>query len=103
MAGMDGPAFSIRPVRLWDLPTLTQMAYANMTGVDVEFTRFARHRLWRRLGHVFIPVYLLTSGRGYKAVVEGDIAGCARSAAFRPAGTFAANLAVDSFAEASHH
>lgn len=74
---MDGRAFSIRPVRLWDLPTLTQMAYANMTGVDVEFTRFARRRLGRLLGHLVIPFYLLTSGRGFKAVVEGEIAGCA--------------------------
>lgn len=77
MAGMDGRDFSIRPVRFRDLPTLTQMAFANMTGVDAEFTRFARHRLWRLLGQVFIPFYLLTSGRGYKAVVNGEIAGCA--------------------------
>lgn len=77
MTGMDGGDYSIRPVQIWDLPRLTRMAYANMTGVDVEFTRFARHRLARLLGHIVLPFYLLTSGQGYKAVANGEIAGCA--------------------------
>lgn len=74
---MDGSLFSIRPVRVWDLPRLTQMAYANMTGVDVEFTRFARRPLARLFGHILLPFYLLTAGQGYKAVADGEIAGCA--------------------------
>lgn len=74
---MDGSFFSIRPVRLWDLPRLTRMAYANMTGVDVEFTRAARHPLARLVGHIILPVYLLTAGEGYKAVANGEIVGCA--------------------------
>jgi len=56
---------------------MTRMAYANMTGVDVEFTRFARNPLLRALGYVLLPLYLLTSGRGYKAVVGHETVGCA--------------------------
>ena len=74
MAPMNTPALSIHPVRIRDLPRLTQMAYANMMGVDVEFTRFARHPL-ARLFH--LPLYLLTAGQGYKAVIQGEIVGCA--------------------------
>ena len=77
MVRMDDTYFSIRPVRIWDLPRLTQMAYANMTGVDAEFTRFARRPLARVLGRVLLPLYLLTAGKGYKAVANKEIVGCA--------------------------
>jgi GNAT superfamily N-acetyltransferase len=53
------------------------MAYANMTGVDREFTRSTSGPIAHALGYVILPLYLLTSGRGYKAVVGGEIAGCA--------------------------
>ena len=56
---------------------MTRMAYANMTGVDVEFTRFARNPLLRVLGYLILPLYLLTSGRGYKAVLDEESIGCA--------------------------
>lgn len=56
---------------------MTRMAYANMMGVDVEFTRFARNPLLRALGYVVLPLYLLTSGRGFKAVVGDETVGCA--------------------------
>lgn len=74
---MTDPQFSIEPVRPWDVLTLTRMAYANMTGVDREFTRSTRGPIGHALGYVFLPLYLLTSGRGYKAVVDGKIVGCA--------------------------
>lgn len=74
---MTDPQYVIRPVRPWDLPTLTRMAYANMTGVDREFTRSTSGPLAHALGYVILPLYLLTAGRGYKAVVHGEIAGCA--------------------------
>lgn len=74
---MSELSFSIRPVRPWDVFTLTRMAYANMTDVDREFTRFARNPLLRILGYFFLPFYMLASGRGFKAVGEGQILGCA--------------------------
>ena len=74
---MKSQELAIKPVRPWDLPQMTRMAYANMTGVDVEFTRFARSPLLRALGYVILPFYLLTSGRGFKAVVGDETVGCA--------------------------
>lgn len=74
---MERQELAIKPVRPWDLPLMTRMAYANMTGVDVEFTRFARNPLLRTLGYLLLPLYLLTSGRGFKAVVDEAIVGCA--------------------------
>lgn len=74
---MERQELAIRPVRPWDLPLMTRMAYANMTGVDVEFTRFARNSLLRALGYLLLPLYLLTSGRGFKAVVGDETVGCA--------------------------
>ncbi|MDX1686738.1 MAG: GNAT family N-acetyltransferase [Candidatus Promineifilaceae bacterium] len=74
---MERQELAIKPVRPWDLPLMTRMAYANMTGVDVEFTRFARNPLLRALGYFILPLYLLTSGRGFKAVVGDETVGCA--------------------------
>ena len=74
---MEKTAFSIEAVRPWDIPTLTLMAYRNMTGVDADFTRFTQNPLWRAAGYFVLPLYLLTAGRGYKAVVGDKIAGCA--------------------------
>ena len=56
---------------------MTRMAYTNMTGADVEFTRMADNPLFRALGYLVLPLYLLTAGQGYKAVSEGQIVGCA--------------------------
>jgi GNAT superfamily N-acetyltransferase len=53
------------------------MAYANMTGVDRQFTRSTSGPVSRALGYVVLPLYLLTAGRGYKAVIDGQIVGCA--------------------------
>lgn len=53
------------------------MAYDNMTGVDREFTRSTQGPVAHALGYFILPLYLLTSGRGYKAEVDGEIAGCA--------------------------
>lgn len=69
--------FSIRPARARDMWALTRLTFANMTGVDRELTQLARHRLTRFLGHLLVPLYLLTAGRGFKAVRHGRIVGCA--------------------------
>jgi GNAT superfamily N-acetyltransferase len=67
----------ITPTRLWDLLALTGMAYRNMPGHDRQFTEMVSRRLGRWLGWLFMPAYLATSGRGYKALVNGRLAGCA--------------------------
>lgn len=74
---MSDPQFSIERVQPWDLFTLTRMAYANMTGVDREFTRTTSGPIGRAFGYIVLPFYLLTSGRGYKATVGREIVGCA--------------------------
>ena len=53
------------------------MAYANMTGVDREFTRSISGPIAHTLGYIALPIYLFTAGRGFKAMVDGEIVGCA--------------------------
>ncbi|MBK9049446.1 MAG: hypothetical protein IPL78_00585 [Chloroflexi bacterium] len=65
------------PVRTGDLRQITRLVFANMTGVDQQFTAMTRHWLSRLYNQVTIPFYLLTSGWGYKVVRGGQIAGFA--------------------------
>jgi GNAT superfamily N-acetyltransferase len=67
----------IQPVTAADLFTITRMAYTNMVGADEDFTRLLSNRLSRWAAYVVLPLYLLVSGQGYKAVWHGRIAGCA--------------------------
>jgi GNAT superfamily N-acetyltransferase len=67
---------AIQPARLLDLAAITGMAYRNMPGHDRQFTEMVSHRLGRWMGRIFMPVYLATSGWGYKALVNGRLAGC---------------------------
>jgi GNAT superfamily N-acetyltransferase len=53
------------------------MVYANMVGVDVDFTRLTGTPFRRALSYLFVPFYLLTAGSGYLARHQGEIAGCA--------------------------
>jgi GNAT superfamily N-acetyltransferase len=66
----------VETARLWDLLSLTRLTYENMPGHDRQFTEFVSHRLGRWMGWVFMPLYLATSGQGYKATVNGRLAGC---------------------------
>ncbi len=66
----------IEPIRPWDVLAITRLVYANMIGVDVDFTELTRTPLRRALSYLFVPVYLLTAGRGFKARRAGAIAGC---------------------------
>lgn len=77
MWAMSEHVFSIEPARPWDVIALTRMTYANMSGVDRQFTRFIRNPLIRPLSYLLIPLYLLTAGKGFKAVSRGQIMGCA--------------------------
>lgn len=67
----------IKRVRVTDLLTITRMAYANMTGVDPQFTALVSNPIGQVMGYLTFPLYFGISGRGYKAVHEGKITGCA--------------------------
>lgn len=75
--GMSGLDVKIKRVRVTDLLTITRMAYANMTGVDPQFTELVDNPLGRFLGYFFFPFYFGLTGDGYKAVHNGRIVGCA--------------------------
>jgi ribosomal protein S18 acetylase RimI-like enzyme len=64
-------------VRVTDLWAITRMVFANMSGIDQQFTDFARNPLFRLGAHLFLPFYFLTAGRGYKIAVGGEVAACA--------------------------
>jgi ribosomal protein S18 acetylase RimI-like enzyme len=66
----------IEAIRPWDVLAITRLVYANMIGVDVDFTELTRTPLRRALSYFFVPVYLLTAGHGFKARRAGKIAGC---------------------------
>lgn len=53
------------------------MVYANMVGVDVDFTQLTGTPLRRALSYLFVPLYLLTAGKGFLARQQGQMAGCA--------------------------
>lgn len=91
---MDGRRAEIRPVRVSDVLTITQMAYANMTGVDRSFTRFISNPLGRWIGYITFPFYFLFAGQGYKAVADGHTVGCAYLH-LRPASGYIFNVSVN--------
>jgi len=53
------------------------MAYKNMYGADRVFTELVANPLSRWASYVYMPFYFMVAGRGYKSVVENQIAGCA--------------------------
>jgi GNAT superfamily N-acetyltransferase len=67
---------AIQRIRFWDIPTITRLVFANMVGVDVDFTELTGTPFRRALAYLFVPIYLLTAGRGFKARRDGEIAGC---------------------------
>jgi ribosomal protein S18 acetylase RimI-like enzyme len=67
----------IKRVRIIDLMAITRMAFDNMTGVDSQFTQLVSGRFGRILGYLLFPFYFGMTGKGYKAVFEGQIVGCA--------------------------
>lgn len=74
---MTGTRIEISRLRPWELGAVTRMSYANMHGVDREFSRLTRTPLQRRIGYLWWPLYFLLAGRGYKATVDGQIGGYA--------------------------
>lgn len=74
---MSALSVEIKRVRITDLFAITRMAYANMTGVDPQFTELVSNPLGRLMGYMIFPFYFGLTGDGYKAVHEGKIVGCA--------------------------
>ena len=68
---------SVQPVSLKDIGTITRMAYNNMNGADRVFTQLVANPLSRWASYLYMPIYFMVAGRGYKSVVENQIAGCA--------------------------
>ncbi|MGD2050659.1 MAG: GNAT family N-acetyltransferase [Chloroflexota bacterium] len=67
----------VQPTTVHDILTITRMTFDNMTGADRQFTEITRNPIGRWLTFLSLPAYLSFSGRGYKVVREGSIAGCA--------------------------
>lgn len=68
---------SVQPVRLKDIGTITRMAYDNMNGADRVFTQLVANPLSRWASYLYMPIYFMVAGRGYKSVIDNQIAGCA--------------------------
>ena len=69
-------AVQIEPIRLRHIPAVTRMVYANMIGVDVDFTRLTGTPWRRAFSYLVVPLYLLTAGKGFLARHQSKIAGC---------------------------
>ncbi|MCL4867915.1 MAG: GNAT family N-acetyltransferase [Anaerolineae bacterium] len=93
VANWDEAWTEIEPVRVTDLFEVTRLVFANMTGVDREFTAMTRTWWARLLGHVSIPFYLLRSGLGYKVMRGGQIAAFA-FVSLRPQSGYIYNVVV---------
>lgn len=74
---MENGPVRIERLRLWELWPVTRMSFRNMTGIDPQFTRLTRNLLLRYVGYLFFPFYLGMAGRGFKAMVNKEIAGYA--------------------------
>ncbi len=74
---MDDTPTVIQPIAIRDLITITRMTFKNMAGVDRHFDRITRNPMGRVAHFVKMPVYLFYAGKGYKAVQDQKIVGCA--------------------------
>lgn len=89
----DSPA-DVQPIHLTDLWSVTQLVFANMIGVDQQFTALNQSPVTRFFNHLTIPLYLLTAGRGFKVLREGQVAGFAYLS-LRPRSGYIFNVVVD--------
>jgi ribosomal protein S18 acetylase RimI-like enzyme len=74
---MTAVTIDIEPVRLRDLFAVTRLTHENMLGADREFTRLVSSPTGRWISYLALPINLLSSGSGYKAVIQGKMIGCA--------------------------
>lgn len=68
---------AIRPIRISDIPTITRMAFDNMSGNDRQFTKLTANPLSRMASYLTLPIYFLWAGKGFKFILDGRVAGCA--------------------------
>lgn len=94
VAAMKESLAGVQPIRLTDLWSVTQLVFANMMGVDQQFTALNQNLVTRLFNHLTIPLYLLTAGRGFKVVKEGQVAGFAYLS-LRPRSGYIFNVVVD--------
>ena len=64
-------------IRWWELPYIARMTRQNLGEVDQELRRLLRHPLWHWGVRLIGPLYLGLGGRGYKAMLQRQIVGCA--------------------------
>lgn len=93
-AEMDEAFGSVEAVRPRDLWRITALVFANMTGVDQQFTTMTRHWFSRLWGWIYLPFYLLTAGRGFKICQGRQVAGFAYLH-LRPQSGYIFNVVVD--------
>lgn len=74
---MEKQRVQIKPIRFWELGVVTRMTYQNMFGVDQKFTELIGHAFGRWMGYLLLPLYLYFTGKGYKALADGRVAGIA--------------------------
>lgn len=84
----------VQPTTMLDILTITRMTFSNMTGADRQFTEITRNPIGRWLIFLSLPAYLSFSGRGYKVIRDGSIAGCA-FLHFRQASAYVYNVNVN--------
>lgn len=73
---MNANSIRVRPIAWRDMLAVTRMTFDNMIGVDRYFTRMVRNPFGRWFTFVTLPFYLSLSGRGYKIMVDEQIAAC---------------------------
>ncbi len=91
---MDDSPTVIQPIATRDLITITRMTFENMAGVDRYFDRVTRNPIGRVAHFMKMPVYLIYAGKGYKAVKNGKIVGCAY-VHFRNVSAYIFNVSVN--------
>ena len=74
---MESAITQVRPIGVTDIWAITQMTFANMTGVDRYFTYVTQNPISRWLYYPKLMLDLTFAGKGYKAVRGGAIIGCA--------------------------
>lgn len=94
VATMKDSLADVQPIRLTDIGSVTQLVFANMMGVDQQFTALNQNPVTRFFNHLIIPLYLLTAGRGFKVVRAKQIAGFAYLS-LRPRSGYIFNVVVD--------
>ena len=94
LAEMNEAFALVEAVRPRDLWRITALVFANMTGVDQQFTAMTSHWLNRLWGWVYLPFYLLTAGRGFKICQGKQVAGFAYLH-LRPQSGYIFNVVVD--------